>query len=294
VLNCSIVIVNKGERAIAGTLTALREVQHPALLEVVVIDASGGGLDDIRDAHQWTRWLAYTAPDDVRVSIPHQRNAGVRAARGEVIVFTDAGCIPGPTWFADLVAPILSGVEQVACGPSHRGSSYQESAVVGNYVEECPTINLAFLRSVYDAAGGFDERFEYGSDIDFTWRLRALGVRLRWVETAQVSHEWGGRRRQAKRSFAYGSARANLYRKHRDRIPRLLWQDPITLIYPLFVLGLPLSIVLPVYPLLLLVPLYRARKDPEPFMVLVDHLLYGSGVLYELSGLARNRRSWSR
>ena len=84
--------------------------------EIVVIDASSGRLDHIRRAHEpAVRWLDFERPAGVRVSIPHQRNAGVRAAEGDIIVFTDAGCRPFPGWLDRLVTPLRAG-ETVTAG----------------------------------------------------------------------------------------------------------------------------------------------------------------------------------
>ena len=75
-----------------------------------MVDASGGRLDHIRRRHaDQVRWMQFQPPAGVRVSIPHQRNAGVRAARGDIIVFTDAGCQPEPGWLDRLVAPLRAG-----------------------------------------------------------------------------------------------------------------------------------------------------------------------------------------
>lgn len=146
------------------------------------------------------------------------------------------------------------------------------------YLDEAPTLNLAFKREVFDAIGGFDERFEYGSDLDFSWRLLDHGHRIRAVQAAVVEHDWGSPRRQLRRAYLYGRAKARLYGKHRSR-RRLIWRkDPIVWIYPLFILGLPLSLLFPAYPLLLLVPAWRARHD-GPLSVVVDHLAYGVGIL---------------
>jgi GT2 family glycosyltransferase len=63
---------------------------------------------------------------------------------------------------------------------------------------------------VHGLVGGFDESFDYGSDIDFSWRLRDAGVRLRSVPEARVEHDWGSHSRQLRRAFRYGQARRQL------------------------------------------------------------------------------------
>jgi hypothetical protein len=63
----------------------------------------------------------------------------------------------------------------------------------------------------------------------------------------------------------------------------ILRNDPIAVVYPLFLLGLPLTFVFPLYPLLLLIPAWRNRSEGV-VKVLVDHLWFGAGVLAELAG----------
>jgi cellulose synthase/poly-beta-1,6-N-acetylglucosamine synthase-like glycosyltransferase len=288
----SIVIISKDEADLDDTISdAEHEVSSLAEgCEIVVIDASSHRLDYIRRRLQGSvRWLDFEQPPGVRVSIPHQRNVGVREARGDIIVFTDAGCRLSEKWLARMVAP-LRGNESVVAGilKGLRGKGLYEISSQelkeNNYLRESPTLNFAFRREVYDAVGEFDENFTYGSDIDFCWRLNDLGYRIRRVPDAVVLHDWGTSRRQRRRSYLYGKARAHLYRKHRSRRARILRDDPIAVVYPLFLLGLPLTLVFPLYPLLLLIPAWRNRSEGM-VQVLVDHLWFGAGVLAELMGI---------
>jgi glycosyltransferase involved in cell wall biosynthesis len=288
----SIIVISKDEAALDDTLTAViaqaAAVAGPS--EIVVVDASQGRLEHIRLRHaDQVRWVQFEQPAGVRVSIPHQRNAGVRAARGEIIVFTDAGCQPEPGWLGALVGPVTSG-EQIAVGltlamPGRPGlyDRLARRALESRYVAECSTINLAFRREVFDAVGGFDEDFAYGSDVDFSWRSTDAGYRIRSVPGAVVRHDWGTARRQLRRSYMYGKARARLYRKHPARLRRVVRTDPMMIAYPAFLLGLPLTLVFPLYPALLLIPAWRNRADGA-VRVLVDHLCYGAGILAELIG----------
>ena len=286
----SIVIISKDEPGLGDTLTDVvsqtKDLEESS--EIVVVDASDGRLDNIRRHHEAAvSWVQFKPPPGVVVSIPHQRNVGVRAARGEIVVFTDAGCRPERGWLGQLVAPLLRG-EHVTAGltlatPGSSGlyDSASRQALVSQYLPECSTINLAFRREALEAIGGFDEGFAYGSDIDFTWRLADAGYRIRGVPGAVVRHDWGGWRRQVRRSYLYGKARIRLYRKHRSRLKYVLRDDPIVVVYPVFLLGLPLTLLFPFYPALLLVPAWRNRSNGA-IRVLVDHLVYGVGVLVEL------------
>ena len=289
----SVVIISKDEASLDDTLTAVT-AQAQALeesAEVVVVDASDGRLDYIRLRHQaQVRWVQFDQPPRITISIPHQRNAGVRAAKGEIIVFTDAGCRPEPEWLAQLVKPLLQD-EHIVAGitispPGNTGDSVAdrlmvEGTLANRYLKEAAsTINLAFRREVYDTVGGFDEGFAYGSDTDFSWRTTDAGYRIRGVPDAIALHDTGTLRRQLRRSYVYGKARVRLYQKHRARLRHILRNDPAVVAYPVFLLGLPLTFVYPFYPALLLIPAWRNRSDGA--VGVLKNLTFGAGVLAEL------------
>lgn len=286
----SVVLINKNEPGIADTLDALEAHEHAVDAEIVVIDASSHRFDAVKAAHPDVTWVDF-APVPGVVTIPHQRNAGVRAAKGRIIVYTDASCIPEPGWLDTLVAPILSGEEQVTAGGTYgvgHGALY-EAPSTAEYLDEAPTINLAFTREVFERIGGFDETYRYGSDVDFSWRLIREGVAIRNVPHAAVTHDWGTSKRQLKRAWQYGEARARLYATHPWQLKNGLQRDPIVFIYPAFLMILPLTVFkrLRWIPLLALIPVIR-NKDKRPLLTLADHLAYGAGALAFLT-----RRVWS-
>jgi glycosyltransferase involved in cell wall biosynthesis len=291
----SIVIISKDEPSLQDTLAGVT-VQAVGLgepAEVVVVDASAGRLDEIKQRYATgVRWLDFQQPPGVRVSIPHQRNVGVRAAEGEIIVFTDAGCLPEEGWLKLMVEGLRSGEDAVTGTTQdmlgadvypNRHCEWLGDAEESDYLVECATINFAFRRAAFEVIGGFDESFAYGSDVDFTWRLNDAGYRVRHIPDAILRHDWGAPRRQRRRSFVYGKARAHLYMKHVARRKDILRKDPTVVGYPLFLVGLPLMLIFPPYPLLLLIPAWRNRADGA-LKVLIDHLWYGAGVLAELAG----------
>jgi glycosyltransferase involved in cell wall biosynthesis len=285
----SVVVISKDEKGLEETLAdlVLQVEKQVERVEILVIDASDGRLDYIRERHRDTvRWVPFEPPVGVSVSIPQQRNAGVRASVGNVIAFTDAGCRPAAGWLERIIAPILAGQSVVAgttLGAEGVASPYaykEYEPGETEFLRECSTINLAFCRSAFDSIGGFDESFMYGSDVDFSWRLRDAGYRIYKADDAVVCHDWGSRRRQMRRSYMYGRARARLYIKHPRRLRTILRDDPIAVAYPVFLLGLPLTAVFPPYPLLLLIPAWRNRSEGIT-RVLSDHIMFGLGVIAE-------------
>ena len=281
----SIVIVNKGDVGVTATLDALDPLVDDPDVEVLVVDASRGALDGVRCAHSWVRWFDYAHPTDKPRTIAEQRNIGLNEARGEVLVFLDANCLPVGDWLSRLTRPIFEGEESVvAGGVSSRGArtvhDRDETSDGSIYLSECSTMNLAVRRPVFNEVGPFDERLGFAEDVDFSWRVVEAGLRIRFEPDAAVTHDWGLAPENARRAIRYGVARTRLYRKHPSQLRRLSGPDFSVAAYALFLLFLPIALIIPWYPLLLLVSVARNRRR-QPARMIAYQLCYGLGVLAE-------------
>jgi GT2 family glycosyltransferase len=261
--------------------------------EVLVVDSSEGRLDYIAKEFPTVRWVAFKSLLHKRISIPEQRNTGIMAANGEIIVFTDASCVPDVGWLNNLVSPIINENESIVAGATFsRGkATTHDQAYKTNthkqYINECATINLAFLRKLYDEIGGFDEKFDYGSDVDFSWRVINAGFKIRYQPTAKITHDWGDKKQELRRSFYYGRARARLHLKH-NKLRYLITTDVVTIVYPIYILGLPVTIWWYPYPLLICIPLLK-NYNKKPFSTVIDHIVFGVGAIYEFLFSAHRR-----
>ncbi len=158
------------------------------------------------------------------------RNAGWRAAGGEVIAFTDDDCVPEPGWLSAGVAALADG----AVGASGRivmplpavPTDYERNAA-GLTRGEFVTANCFYRREALAAVGGFDERFTmaWREDSDLFFTLLERGGRLVFAPNAVVVHpvrpaHWGVSLGQQRKSLF----NALLYKKHptlyRQRIQR--------------------------------------------------------------------------
>ncbi|MFA6005269.1 MAG: glycosyltransferase [Patescibacteria group bacterium] len=283
----SIIIIVKNDPELDSTLKGLTQIENPFKSEIIVVDSSEKGrLLQIKTKYPKVKWYFYKIKKN-KPTIPEQRNLGITQAKGNIIVFIDSGCIPDKKWLVNLVEPLLHEGEVYVAGKAlskNRPTLHDQVAErnkSARYLNECPTINLAFKKNLIKEIGYFNELFGYGEDVGFSWRVVDKGYKIRYQPNAVIYHNWGDWKSDLKRSFIYGAARAKLYKTYRHRLKYLFTRDITAVIYPIFIIGLPITIIIPIYPLLLLIPLIKNRSS-KPIQVTVDHLVYGLGVLKEL------------
>ena len=144
------------------------------------------------------------------------RNAGARAATGDVLIFLDIDCIPAPDLVADyaqglarLNGRLMGEVLYLPGGAAAPGWTYDTFAAVAvkhsdrsgppvQRIERCTdyrcfwSLSFAMLRATFLEAGGFDERyFGYGGeDTDFGKSLDQQNVPIAWLKGALSYHQY--------------------------------------------------------------------------------------------------------
>lgn len=281
----SIIVIVKNDRGIDNTLSSLAKIKTVGKTETIVVDASKGKLDDIKKKYPLARWVYFYSKTNKKITIPEQRNVGIRKAKGNIIAFIDANCIPTNRWLVELTKPIMEKTENIVSGlinPIGKKSVHDivwDSRMNVTYLKECGAANLAFNKDVLKNVGIFDENFGIGEDTDFTWRAVDKGYKIRYNKNAVIYHDWGNLKDEIKRAFVYGIARAKLYKKYPNRWRNLIGYDFITLAYPIYILLLPVTLFWHYYPLLILIPALKNVKR-NPIKVVFLNLINGFGVLY--------------
>ncbi len=204
--------------------------QRSAPGEVVVVDNSRDGnakavcgqFPDVRYVHE------------PRAGLSVARNAGIKAARGEIVAFTDDDVELHPSWtaeiaraFADRNVEALTGLVlparldtaaqccfQFAMGGfgttfvplTFERRFFEETRPSGAHVWKIGAgANMAFRRSLFERIGLFDERLGAGAagcseDSELWYRLLATGGACLYEPRAVVFHhhrsDWPGLRRQ--------------------------------------------------------------------------------------------------
>jgi len=131
------------------------------------------------------------------------RNAGIQAAQGELICFTDADCFPTPPWL-DRMRDALADPEVVGCKGIY--ATRQKSPVARfvqieyedkydrlrgqRYIDFIDTYSAAYRRDVLLANNGFDEIFPRPSveDQELSFRLAMRGYKMVFQPEAVVYH----------------------------------------------------------------------------------------------------------
>jgi glycosyltransferase involved in cell wall biosynthesis len=230
-MQVSVIVTVKNESGSVNPLLESLCAQTHQPDEVVIVD--GGSTDDtLKQLQAWEGRLPLHILVEPGCNISRGRNIAIRAAHGPIIASTDAGVRAEPFWLVRLLSPFstVAGAEDppvVACGffvPET--TTVFEMAMGATVLPALADIkperflpssrSVAFLKSAWEAVGGYPEWLDYGEDLILDLRLRARGYRFVFVPNAIVHF----RPRNSLRAFfrqyyryARGDGKADLWRK---------------------------------------------------------------------------------
>jgi len=224
--------------ALKGALDSVSQAAAHArdvAFELIVVD--NGSTDQTQKV--FADWAAGARLDarlifEGRPGLSVARNVGMRAARGDIIAFTDDDCRLDADFLATLVK-IYDGVD----GPLFIGGRVELGDVrdkpitikteltpaefdglgAGSFIIGC---NMAFNRAAMTLIGDMDERLGAGTPLyaseetDYIWRAHVAGVPLRYLPQLAVRHFHGRRTVEECRKLMHGYCIGNgaLYAKY--------------------------------------------------------------------------------
>lgn len=286
----SIVIAVKDDRRVLNTLKGVFSQKNTIDFEVIIVDASSGYLDDIKNIFKnKVKWVSFENSNINKRTTASQINLGIDISKGNIIAFIDADCIPTNKWLYHLTKPLICEGEYYVAGliKSLGRKSQMDDIWSGlkkyEYIDFCPNMNSAIRRELIKKVGKYDDvLFNYGWDVDYSWRAQKYGYRIRYVPAAIIYHDWGNLKAELNRNFHYGEARVRLYRKHKDKIKKIFFNDPLTIIYPVIILSIPLIIFYPSFGLIFILLILNNIRRINPIRIILSHFAYGFGILKEV------------
>lgn len=164
------------------------------------------------------------------------RNAGIRAATGDIVLFTDADCEPVPGWAATLINAIREGADGAKGTYRTRQKSVTARFVQAEYeskyrrmshkrggkgIDFIDTYSAAYSRNCLIEVGGFNEQMLADEDQELSFRLAERGYTLRFVPNAVVYHfHAASPQAYVRKKFSIGYWKVKTVAMHPRRIVR--------------------------------------------------------------------------
>ncbi len=193
------------EKVIEATLKAIR-AQSEKNLELIVAD--GNSTDKtVEISKKYTD--AKNVVTETTRTIAAGRQAGARASKGELLLYTDADSLPDRDWAKNLIAAFddknvvaaFGSIEPLDASPLEKTAikfTTDLLASLFNFVGLDYTYgnNMAIRRSAFEKIGGFNIYIVTAEDTDIVHRLRTQG-KVVFVPSAKVLYstrrirKWG-------------------------------------------------------------------------------------------------------
>ncbi len=225
-----IVPAYNAQSSLAACLAGLAAQEYPrAAYEVIVVD--DGSSDRTFEIAQ-SAGVCVIRQDNAGPA--SARNRGAAAANGDLLLFTDADCVPTPNWITTLTAPFedpsiagakgayLSRQTEVVARFTQLEYEDRYTRMTGAHtIDFIDTYSAAYRRNVFLANHGFDTIFPTASveDQELSFRLAEKGYRLVFVPAAKVYHRHNPTvRAYVRRKYYIGYWKALIARWHPGRM----------------------------------------------------------------------------
>lgn len=232
-----VVCAYNAEATLDGCLASFLTAAYPCFEVIVVNDGSRDRTGAIADEYAARRPDMFQVLHQPNLGLSAARNAGLGAASGELVAYTDSDCYVDPDWltymawaFQDERFAAVGGRNvappednRVAACVAVSPGAPTHVLLSDDVAEHIPGCNMAFRTEVLESIGGFDTSYRTaGDDVDACWRIMDQG---RLIGFSAAMFVWHHRRNTVgayfKQQKGYGRAEALLVPKHYARFNSL-------------------------------------------------------------------------
>lgn len=222
----SIILRVKDEMPWLKYTLRMLKVQENQNFELICVDSgSTDGSWELLEEYN-PEVLYQIAPEDY---VPGRvLNAAIAHARGEYIVFNNADCIPQDRqWLDKLIQPLINDSQVVAVFANQIAREDAIPLVRKDYERAFGDGKIsADWRHFFSLASSavrketilrypFDNDIQYSEDIEWSWRMKALGFQICYVADAVVEHSHNYNLKQIKKRYqGEGRAEGYIYRDY--------------------------------------------------------------------------------
>jgi len=239
-----IVPTYNSEKTIRETIEAVLNQNYPKKkYELIIVD--DGSLDKTVGVVKKFRSVGFFKQKHKGAAAA--RNLGVKKSKGDIILFTDADCVPGKNWIKNMVKPFVDK-NVIAVSGTYRTMNNDSliARFVGLEIDErhrklqkrksidfVGTFSGAYRREIFRKVRGFDESFTTadGEDMEISFRAEKFG-KMVFTDKAFVYHRHpASLSKFLKQKFSRGVWRFFVYRKQKHKVigdsytPKLLYLE---------------------------------------------------------------------
>ncbi|MGK7950523.1 MAG: glycosyltransferase family 2 protein [Xenococcaceae cyanobacterium] len=158
------------------------------------------------------------------------RNLGIRQAKYDILVFTDADCRPQPNWLREIVQPFVKPEVGIVVGEivalpgksllekyaDRKELMSQKFLLEHSFLPYGQTANIAIRKQAFVEVGLFRPYLTTGGDADICWRIQKGGKwQLAYAENALIEHRHRSNFKNFRSQFRrYGSSNLYLHELH--------------------------------------------------------------------------------
>lgn len=201
-----VVPIYNGKTDLPDLVACLRQQTYPADdVEYLLVDNNSrdNSLELLQQFAATEPITIYPLSENQIQSSYAARNAGIKAAKAEIIAFTDMDCRPEPQWLAELIQPFVDEKIGLVAGeikalPSQnllekyadrQETLSQKHTLAHRFLPYGQTANLAIRRGIFSQVGLFRPYLTTGGDADMCWRIQQqTHYQLAFAEQATVKH----------------------------------------------------------------------------------------------------------